>query len=93
MAQTLAGGLPITPGLDTTALSVRHLCDDIKSLYGEAAQAVGPKPSPNQIDTWFWRNTVAGETLRALRVTTMASDNNGLKTVGGRFFVPTPWVS
>jgi hypothetical protein len=92
IAQILAGALPITPQLDTTALSVRHLCDDIKALYGEAAQAIGPKPSPTQIDTWFWRQTAAGETLRALRTTAMASDNNALKTVGGRFFVPTPWV-
>jgi hypothetical protein len=93
VAQTLAGGLPITPQLGTTALSVRFLCDDIKALYGEAAQAVGPKPSPMQVDTWFWRHTAAGETLRALRTTAMASDNNALKTVGGRFFVPTPWVA
>jgi hypothetical protein len=91
-AQVLAGALPITPQLGTTALSVRHLCDDIKAFYGEAAQAIGPKPSPNQVDTWFWRQTAAGETLRALRTTAMASDNNALKTVGGRFFVPTPWV-
>ena len=92
IAQILAGALPITPQLETTALSVRHLCDDIKALYGEVAQAIGPKPSPNQIDTWFWRHTAAGDTLRALRVTAMASENNALKTVGGRFFVPTPWV-
>jgi hypothetical protein len=91
--QILAGGLPITPQLGTTALSVRMLCDDIKALYGEAAQAIGPKPSPMQLDTWFWRHTVAGETLRALRTTAMASENNALKTVGGRFFVPTPWVT
>ncbi len=91
--QVLAGALPIIPELGTTALSVRHLCDDIKSLYGEAAQAIGPKPSPNQVDHWFWRQTAAGETLRALRVAAMASDNNALKTVGGRFFVPTPWIA
>jgi hypothetical protein len=93
VAQILAGGLPITPQLPTTALSVRLLCDDIKALYGEAAQAIGPKPSHMQVDTWFWRHTVAGETLRALRTTAMASDNNALKTVGGRFFVPTPWLT
>jgi len=65
-ADVLAGNLPVTPPLDTTALSVRHLCDDIKALYGEAAQAVGPKPSPMQVDTWFWRHTAAGDLLRAL---------------------------
>jgi hypothetical protein len=93
IAQILAGALPITPQLPTTALSVRLLCDDIKSLYGEAAQAIGTKPSHMQVDTWFWRHTVAGETLRALRTTAMVSENNALKTVGGRFFVPTPWVT
>jgi hypothetical protein len=91
-ADVLGGGLPVTPQLGTVALSVRHLCDDIKTLYGEAAQAAGPKPSPMQVDTWVWRQTVAGGMLRALRTVAMASENNGLKTVGGRFFVPTPWV-
>ena len=91
-ASVLGGGLPVTKELDTTALSVRFLCDDIKALYGEAAQAVGPKPSAMQVDTWFWRHTVAGNLLRALRLTAMASENNALKTVGGRFFVPAPWV-
>jgi hypothetical protein len=92
-AEVLAGGLPAVPPLDTTALSVRFLCDDIKALYGEAAQAVGPKPSPMQVDTWFWRHTAAGNLLRALRTVAMASENNALKTVGGRFFVPAPWVA
>jgi hypothetical protein len=91
-ADVLDGGLPIVPELDTTALSVRFLCDDIKALYGEAAQAVGPKPSARQVDTWFWRQTAAGELLRALRSVAMDSGNNALKTVGGRFFVPAPWV-
>lgn len=92
-AAVLAGGLPVVPALETSALSVRFLCDDIKALYGEAAQAVGPKPSAMQVDTWFWRQTAAGGLLRALRAAAMASENNALKTVGGRFFVPTPWVS
>ena len=92
VAEVLGGGLPVVPQLETTALSVRFLCDDIKALYGEAAQAVGPKPSPMQVDTWFWRSTVAGNLLRALRSAAMASDNNALKTVGGRFFVPAPWI-
>lgn len=91
-AAVLAGGLPTVPELDTTALAVRFLCDDIKALYGEAAQAVGPAPSPRQVDTWFWRQTAAGVLLRALRLVAMDSENNALKTVGGRFFVPAPWV-
>jgi hypothetical protein len=78
--------------LDTPALALRFLCDDVKALYGEAAQAEGAAPSPRQVDFWFWRQTVAGQLLLALRATAMASENNALKTVGGRFFVPTPWL-
>jgi hypothetical protein len=92
-ASVLNGDLPVVPELDTTALPVRFLCDDIKALYGEAAQAVGPAPSANQVDTWFWRRTAAGALLQALRRKAMHSDNNALKTVGGRFFVPAPWVA
>ena len=88
----LADALPTVPGLATTALAVRFLCDDIKALYGEVAQAAGPAPSARQVDTWFWRQTAAGALLQALRRTAMASENNALKTVGGRFFVPAPWV-
>jgi hypothetical protein len=68
------------------------LSDDIKALYGEAAQAEGSAPSARQIDTWFWRQTVAGQLLIALRAVAMASENNALKTVGGRFFVPAYWL-
>jgi hypothetical protein len=92
-AAFLRGELPGVPQLDTPALALRFLCDDIKALYGEVAQAVGPAPSARQVDTWFWRGTAAGALLQKLRVMAMASENNALKTVGGRFFVPTPWVA
>ncbi len=92
-AAVLAGDLPVVPQLETTALSVRFLCDDIKALYGEAAQAVGPAPSANQVDTWFWGQTAAGALLQVLRLVAMSSENNALKTVGGRFFVPAPRVA
>jgi len=88
----LAGELPAVPELDTPALALRMLCDDIKAFYGEAAQAEGPAPSAHQIDAWFWRQTVAGTLLIALREVAMASENNALKTVGGRFFVPAYWL-
>ena len=58
----------------------------------KAAQARGSAPSARQIDTWCWRQTVAGRLLIALRAVAMASENNALKTVGGRFFVPAYWL-
>ena len=84
--------LPVSSSHETTALSVRFMCDDIKALYSEAAQADGPAPASRQIDDWFWGKTAAGRLLIALRTAAMASDNNALKTVGGRFFVPTPFL-
>jgi hypothetical protein len=91
-ARFLAGELPVVAPFETAALSLRFACDDIKALYGEAAQAIGPAPSARQVDAWFWRQTAAGQRLLALRAAAMASENNALKTVGGRFFVPAPWL-
>jgi hypothetical protein len=61
-------------------------------LYGEAGQADGLPPSARQIDQWLWRQTVAGQLLIALRAMALESENNALKTVGGRFFVPVPYL-
>ena len=84
----LDGALPTVPLHDTPALALRFLADDLKALYGEAVQADGAPPSARQIDVWFWRQTVAGQLLIALRDVALTSENNALKTVGGRFFVP-----
>jgi hypothetical protein len=40
-ARFLTGELPSAVGHDTPALALRFLCDDVKALYGEAAQARG----------------------------------------------------
>lgn len=88
----LDGALPTVPLHDTPALAIRFLTDDVKALYGEAAQAEGGAPSARQIDWWFWRETLAGQMLLALRTSAMQSENNGFKTVGSRFFVPVPYV-
>lgn len=91
-AAFLDGGLPVVVVHETPALALRFLADDIKALYGEAVQADGGPPSARQIDAWFWRQTVAGQLLIALRGVSLESENNALKTVGGRFFVPTPFL-
>lgn len=91
-ARFLAGELPTVPSHSTPALALRFLCDDVKAMYSEAAQAHGKAPSSRQIDTWFWRQTIAGALLIALRAAALRSENNALKTVGGRFFVPGQWL-
>jgi hypothetical protein len=91
-APFLKGALPTVPLHDTAALALRFMADDLKALYGEAVQADGAPPSARQIDRWFWRQTVAGQLLIALRGISITSENNALKTVGGRFFVPVPYL-
>ncbi len=90
----LAGELPAGPSaeLAAPALSLRFLVDDLKAFYTEAAMSDGQPGAARQIDAWFWRETLAGQLLKALRTAGMASENNGLKTVAGRFFVPAPWL-
>jgi hypothetical protein len=78
----LAGELPAVVGHDTPVLALRFLCDDVKALYGEAAQAEGAAPSGLQVDTWFWQQTTAGQLLIALRDVALSSENNALRTVG-----------
>jgi hypothetical protein len=91
-AAFLDGALPTVPAHETSALALRFMADDLKALYGEAVQADGAPPSARQIDWWFWRQTVAGQLLLALRGISLTSENNALKTVGGRFFVPVPYL-
>jgi hypothetical protein len=92
IAQFLAGELPTVPPHETAALTLRFLCDDIKAMYSEAAQADGRPPSSRQIDEWFWSETIAGRLLIAMRSMASQSENNALKTVGGRFFVPAQFL-
>lgn len=57
---------------------MRFMADDLKALYGEALQSQGEPPSARQIDTWFWRSTVAGRLLIALRTLSLNSPDNAI---------------
>jgi hypothetical protein len=91
-AASLAGELPLTALHPTPSYALRFVADDIKACFAEAAQADGPPPSARQIDRWFWRDTAAGQLLIALRTASQHSTNTGVRTVGGRFLVPAPFV-
>jgi hypothetical protein len=54
--------------------------DGVEPLHNDATAAIG----------LLFRVTQAGALLQRLRVMAMASENNVLKTTGGRFFVPAP---
>lgn len=94
MTAFLDGALPQGPAglIEKPALALRFAVDDLKAYYYECAMSDGKTPSSRQVDAWFWRETAAGDLLRALRTTGMESENNALKAVSGRFFVPAPWI-
>lgn len=94
MTAFLDGELPQGPAglIEKPALALRFAVDDIKALYNECAMSDGKTPASRQLDAWFWNETAAGDLLRALRTTGMESENNALKTVSGRFFVPAMWI-
>lgn len=92
-ARFLDGEIPTSTVEDLSpALLLRCIADDIKALYSEAVQAVGPQPSSAQVNRWFWNRTLAGQLLRALRAIALTSKHTGFNTVGSRFIVPGPWI-
>lgn len=92
VADVLAGGKPVVAPQDAFAPSLRFFCDDLKAMYSEAAQAAGPVPASRQVDGWFWRSTVAGRALVALRHLAVAAPDEELRTIGARFMVPAVFL-
>ena len=71
----------------SAAMALRFGADDLKAYYYEAGAASG-QPSSWQLGTWFWRNTVAGQILIALRVAALESDDKRFHIVCSSFIVP-----
>ncbi len=93
MSEFLEGQIADAGNGFAPALALRYVVDDLKAYCYEAAQAQGEQPAARQVDTWFWRETTAGLAMQALRVASQASAHNAFKTVGGRFFVPVPYIA
>ncbi len=90
----LDGSVPESPiGGLSSAVVMRYIADDMKALYMEAVQAIGPQPSSGQINRWFWNHTLAAELLCALRAAALASTHTGFNTAGSRFLAPAPFVT
>lgn len=88
----IAAMLADTPPHPGASLTLRYVADDLKALYGEAAQPPGaPAPSSRQLNRWLFGATVAGRTLVALREAGTQGGNEALRTVA-RFMVPVPYL-
>jgi hypothetical protein len=62
---------------------VRFAIDDIKAFYLEAALAQGGHPSSQQLNDWFWSETLAGEMIREFQHRALASDDANLNAIAG----------
>jgi hypothetical protein len=89
VAVTSEKDLPASPirGLHRM-LALRFAVDDLKACYMEAAVADGGQPSSRQVNDWFWRQTVAGQALFALRERCMRSQDNVVREIGEGSLIP-----
>lgn len=87
----LAGKIPDNPRTDIELGYTLNLAiDDLKAYYSEAvtAQPGQRSPSSEALNTWFWKETIAGNTLFALKDSLLNSGDSFLKLVGLVFLVP-----
>lgn len=68
--------------------ALRLLCEDLKSYYLEAVNAQPGRRAAHEAHAWFWRETVAGRVLVALRETCLAQDDASVKNFGANNLVP-----
>ncbi len=70
---------------------LKFIFDDLKILYFESACAGTTAVPSDVLNTWFWRNTVAGQGLYHLRQEFTNGQDKGRKLITG-FMVPGEWV-
>ena len=73
-------------------LQLRYAVDDLKAYYLEAGAAGSMAPGSDELGSWFWRDSVGGRTLLALRKRLLSDERKGLKILGGNFIVPRLWA-
>lgn len=87
----LEGGLPESPRADVSLdFALRYVADDLKAWYYEAATAQpgAVALTSDQVDAWFWHETVAGKLLRAVRDVCLRSRDEAIKRTGAGTIVP-----
>lgn len=69
-------------------LALRLACEDLKAFYLEAVNAQPGQLAARAAHEWFWRDTVAGRVLLALREACLASPDNTVRKFAGNNLVP-----
>jgi hypothetical protein len=67
---------------------MRFCADDVKAYYLEAAGNGEGRPSGRQMTDWFWNQTLAGQTIQAIRQGSADSADKQRQMLGARSIVP-----
>jgi hypothetical protein len=92
MCSFLEGNLPESPLEDVSLPYALNLAtDDLKAYYfeGITSQPGQESPSSKVVSRWFWKDTVAGKVLLAIKEVCKKSDDGLMKLVGSILIVPT----
>lgn len=79
------------PGdISSPAGALRFAAQDLKAAYFEAVMSRPDLslPTEAEFNRWFWQKTAAGEVLRLIRDTCLASDDEQLRMTGGMLLIP-----
>lgn len=81
---------PDNPRDDTRlADTLKYATEDMKSFYLEAAAAQpGRQADSTELDSWFWEETAAAQTLFALRAVLAEAEDEYTAQVAGRSLIP-----
>ena len=66
----------------------RFAIDDIKLFYFEAALAGGGHPSSDQLNEWFWKQTLAGKMILDFQEAARLGDNKNLRLIANSLVPP-----
>ena len=67
---------------------VRFAIDDIKVFYFEAALANGGQPSSDQLNDWFWKQTLAGKMILDFQDAIRLGDDKNLRLISSSLIPP-----
>ena len=67
---------------------MRFCADDVKAFYLEAAGSGAGTPSGRQMTDWFWNETIAGQTIKAIMNGSAASGDKQRQALGEKSIVP-----
>jgi hypothetical protein len=67
---------------------MRFCADDVKAYYLEAAGSGEGTPSSSQMTDWFWNQTIAAQTIKAIMNGSAASADKQRQALGAKSIVP-----